>query len=508
MIVSDIVAHFAVAHPHRPAVVDRGIEVSYAELQARIVCRARSLLARGVRGGDRVAVLASNCTEYVEAVCALSRIGAVWVPVNNRLTTPEVAHILRDSQATGLYFTAELRATAQESREEAGGEIWCDPLEAAPVATGHGNGSRPPKAVEPSPDAAFCIMYTSGTTGRPKGAVLTHRQLISGAYYLKCGMGIGGQDRILQCLPLFHAGGAIYHLAHLLAGATVLLLPRFEPELVEATTAEQEATTLGLVPTMMHALAERGARFWERTPSLRRVVYGGSSIDPNVLLRMMDRSPAEFIQTYGQTEAGVIVTVLDGAAHRRARDGEHHLLASCGRPLLGYQVRLAWTEADGAKEITVRSDSVMRGYWQRPDATAATLVDGWLRTGDIGRWDADGYLYVVDRRTALIISGGENVYPLEVERALCTHPQVDEAAVVGVPDERWGEVVKAVVVASGPPPDPDELRRHCRGRIAGFKVPKIVEYVSALPRNASGKVTKHLLEPALPAGRAGDDDQA
>lgn len=491
MIVSDIVAHFAVAAPRRTAVVDRGHEISYAELQARIAGRARSLAARGVGAGDRVAVLAMDCVEYIEAVCALSQVGAVWVPINHRLTPPEVAYVLSDSGASGLIVSEGLHAVGEEACL-LGEEVWCETLNAG-QPDGTGDRSHRPEPVATGPDALFCIMYTSGTTGRPKGAALTHRQFISGAYYLMCGTGVTGGDRILQCLPQFHAGGAIYQFAHLLAGAAVLLTPRFDPDLVERIAAEHRATALGLVPTMMHALAERGGRFVERAPSLRRVLYGGSPVSPDVLLRMMDGYPLEFIQTYGQTEAGVIVSVLDGAAHRRALAGEHGLLTSCGKPLLGYEVRLAQTDTGGTGEIAVRSDSVMQGYWRRPDATAASLADGWLRTGDVGRWDEQGFLHVVDRRSALIISGGENVYPLEVERALCTHPLVAEAAVVGVPDDRWGEAVTAIVVVSGDAPDREELRAHCRGLIAGFKIPKVIEFAPALPRNASGKVVKHQL---------------
>lgn len=489
MLVSDIIEHFAATTPYRDAVVDRGREFSYAWLQGRIVRRAAVLTGLGVRHGDRVAALATDCAEHLELICALSRIGATWVPVNHRLTAPEVAHILQDSQAIGLYFTPEHRSVVEELRDVLG-ELWLEPLE---PLTNSGSDHLPPKDPGVPSEAPFCIMYTSGTTGRPKGAVLTHRQFVNGAYYLKSGIGFTARDRLLLGLPQFHAGGAIYQFAHLLAGATVVLTPRFDPDLVERTAATHGVTTLALVPTMMHALADRGEPFLSHVPTLRRILYGGSPVDPTVLQQMIANYPVEFVQTYGQTEAGVIVTVLDGADHHKAlTEGNYQLLASCGRPLLGYRVQLG-AGSEGGGEVMVRSESVMSGYWRQPEATKAALVDDWLHTGDVGQWDENGYLFIVDRLSALIISGGENVYPLEVERVLAGHPQVHEVAVVGVPDKRWGEVVKAVVVAAGLPPGPDELREYCRGKIAGFKIPKLFEYVPLLPRNAAGKVTKHRL---------------
>jgi acyl-CoA synthetase (AMP-forming)/AMP-acid ligase II len=346
-------------------------------------------------------------------------------------------------------------------------------------------------------DDPFALMYTSGTTGRPKGALLTHRQFLSGTYYFAAAIGASRQDRKLQAIPQFHAGGAIYQMAYMLAGATIVVLPVFDPAMAVTLMREEGVTAAGFVPAMLNAVCDNIAGKGVSLPNLRQIMYGGSSISSTALLRAMDLFGVDFFQTYGQTEAAVIVTVLDSDAHRRAgQGGGHHLLRSCGRPLLGYDVRLLGPNGfdDARGELCVRSNAVMSGYWNRPDATATTIVDGWLRTGDVATLDEQGYYYIVDRKVDMIVSGGENVYALEVENVLAEHPDIAEVAVVGIPDARWGESVLAVIaLRAGRSITLDRVREHCQGKLGGFKVPKRVEIVDALPRNGSGKVLKYML---------------
>ena len=346
-------------------------------------------------------------------------------------------------------------------------------------------------------DDPFALMYTSGTTGRPKGVLLTHRQFLSGTYYFSAAIAAVPQDRKLQAIPQFHAGGAIYQMAYMLAGATIVVLPVFDPGAALMLMREEGVTAAGFVPAMLNAVYDNAVGKGIALPNLRQIMYGGSSIASAALMRAMDLFPVDFIQTYGQTEAAVIVTVLDSDAHRRARtSGNEYLLRSCGRALLGYEVGLLGPAgSDPTKgELCVRSNAVMTGYWNRPEATATTIVDGWLRTGDVATRDDEGFYYIVDRKVDMIVSGGENVYALEVENVLADHPDIAEVAVVGVPDQRWGEAVLAVVASrAGLAITLDQVREHCRGKLGGFKVPKRVEIVDALPRNGSGKVLKHLL---------------
>jgi acyl-CoA synthetase (AMP-forming)/AMP-acid ligase II len=357
--------------------------------------------------------------------------------------------------------------------------------------------ARPSQKAMLSADDPFAIMYTSGTTGRPKGALLTHRQFLSGTYYFAAAIGAAPQDRKLQAIPQFHAGGAIYQMAYMLAGATIVVLPVFDPGAALSLMHEEGVTAAGFVPAMLKAVCDDAGAKCASLPHLRQIMYGGSSITSAALMHAMDLFPVDFIQTYGQTEAAVIVTVLDSHSHRQARSsGSEHLFRSCGRPLLGYEVALLGSNGfdPTAGELCVRSEAVMTGYWSRPDATATTIVDGWLRTGDVATRDDQGFYYIVDRKVDMIISGGENVYALEVENVLADHPDIGEVAVIGLPDPRWGEAVVAIVACR---PDRvitlDHLREHCRGRIGGFKVPKRVEIIDALPRNGSGKVLKHVL---------------
>jgi acyl-CoA synthetase (AMP-forming)/AMP-acid ligase II len=499
MNVADIVQHHASWHPDRLAVVCGVRRITYGQLADRIMRLASALAGCGIGRGSHVGVLSTNSAEYVEIVYALAELGATWVPINFRLAPPEIEFILQDSGAGFLFYSSNFEAVAIGLRDSFGSELTLFPL----GQSTDGSYEALIQTARPTPrgilhaDDPFALMYTSGTTGRPKGALLTHRQFLSGTYYFSAAIGAVPQDRKLQAIPQFHAGGAIYQMAYMLAGATIVVLPVFDPGAALMLMREEGVTAAGFVPAMLNAVSDVSANRNVSLPSLRQIMYGGSSISSAALARAMDLFPVDFIQTYGQTEAGVIVTVLDSEAHRRARTrGNEHLFGSCGRALLGYDVRLlGQTGFDSANgELCVRSDAVMTGYWNRPEATATTIVDGWLRTGDVATLDNQGFYYIVDRKVDMIVSGGENVYALEVENVLADHPDIAEVAVVGVPDPRWGEVVLAVVASRGDHAITlEQMREHCRGRLGGFKVPKRVEIIDALPRNGSGKVLKYVL---------------
>jgi long-chain acyl-CoA synthetase len=501
MNVADIVQHHGLWHPDHPAVVCGASRLTYGALAARTKRLANALSGLGVTRKTRVAVLSTNSAESVEIVFAIAALGATWVPINFRLAPPEIEFILQDSGATFLFYSPNFEPVVAELRAHGGSALKTLPLGGRTADGVYENliagGSSAAPALLSGSDDPFTIMYTSGTTGRPKGVLLTHRQFLSGTYYFSAALNASRSDRKLQAIPQFHAGGAIYQMAYMLAGATIVVLPTFDPALASKLLQDEAITAAGFVPAMLNAACESLAGRRISVPALRQIMYGGSSISTASLLRAMELFPVDFIQTYGQTEAGVIVTVLDADAHRRAKDeGNENRLRSCGRPLLGYQVKLLGQDGreSTSGELCVRSDSLMQEYWNRPDATASTMVDGWLRTGDVATRDGEGFYYIVDRKVDMIVSGGENVYALEVENIIAGHPDVAEVAVIGVPDQRWGEAVLAVVVPRpGCTVTLDVVREHCFGKIGGFKIPKRLEFLNVLPRNGAGKILKHVL---------------
>jgi acyl-CoA synthetase (AMP-forming)/AMP-acid ligase II len=355
-------------------------------------------------------------------------------------------------------------------------------------------------ALQIDPDGELYQMYTSGTTGLPKGAVLTHRSVTANMAQIGLAHRGAPSERSLVVLPLFHAAIVPTTFSPLSWGGALYILEQFDPAEVVRALSEEQISFATLVPAMIQAcllgvpdVAER------RYEQLRTIYYGASPISESTLARAMQVFPCGFIQSYGMTEATQAVTFLQPADHRRAVSGQPQVLLSAGRPAVGTEVRIVDpagrplpTGALG--EIVVRGPQLMKGYWNRPEETAAMLRDGWLHTGDAGMLDNAGYLYVQDRIKDMIVSGGENVFPSVVENVLYQHPAVAEAAVIGVPDERWGETVKAIVVLrAGTAATTEELIDFCRGRLAGFERPRSVDFVEALPRTPTGKVLKRVL---------------
>ncbi|TWS97604.1 long-chain-fatty-acid--CoA ligase [Reyranella sp. CPCC 100927] len=512
MLIDSILWQQAQMRPHKVALVCGDRRFTYAETADRTRRLAHALRGLGIQPGQKVAVLATNCAEHAEAVFAIAAIGAVWVPLNFRLSVPELAYIVDDSESVAVICTTDMQASAEGLRDIVRGvSTWISiGATALPGTVLYDDllrqGSSGALASMAAPDDLFSIMYTSGTTGKPKGVMLPHRRFFVGTILSTIALKATEHDIKLQAIPQFHAGGYIYQLCHMAAGATLVILPRFEPEPTLALMQRERATAAGFVPSMLLALIEAPSFQTADFSALQRVMYGGSPIPEDRLARALERMGAKFLQTYGQTEAGVLVSVLDDADHDRGLRDAPQLLRSCGRAMLGYDIRIvddAGAPTEGIGELAVRADSLMTGYLKRPDETAATLVDGWLRTGDLGWQDDAGRFYLVDRKKDLIVSGGENVYPIEIEHVLSSHPDVLDVAVIGVPDPRWGEAVKAVIVRRpGTSTDEASLVGFCRGKLGGFKIPKSVDFIDALPRNASGKIQKVILRDRYWAGHA------
>jgi acyl-CoA synthetase (AMP-forming)/AMP-acid ligase II len=500
----DAVEFHARLQPARPALRDRIRAWIYAELDRQADKVAALLDQAGIGRGDRFATLAVNCLEYYAWYYGGAKAGAVIVPLNPRLAPPEWAYILDDSEARLLIARADLVAaiapvcadlttvTELLALDAPVPDGWDDLNERLDEA-GDGPTFDPP--IDPAEPVVQ--MYTSGTTGRPKGAVLSHAALTASITQSSAAgpEGLTGCGHIVA--PLAHIGSALTSMLNLAAGGSVYVQEDFDmPEVVRILDEEGVNRTM-LVPAMIQALLVFVPNIAERSfADLDQIGYGASPIAPDVLRHAMEVFGCEFTQGYGCTESCGGLTLMGSEDHRRALAGRPELLASAGRTALGTEVRVVDEEGrDRAPgeigEIIARGPQLMTGYWNLPEATAVTLRDGWLHTGDAGTFDEDGYLYVKDRIKDMIVSGGENVYPAEVEHVLIEHPSVADVAVIGVPDERWGEAAKACVVAAPDVAiDPDELMAFCRARLAGFKTPRSVDVLDELPRNASMKVLK------------------
>jgi long-chain acyl-CoA synthetase len=489
------------------AVTDGDRHVTYATLAQRLRALGGGLDALGVPPGGRVGVLAANSLAHLECFLGVPAHGRVVVDLNFRLATDELAFMADDAGVEVLVTDAGHRDVALELRDRCPAlreVVEPDAYEALVTATA------PTAFPGVAADAPATISYTGGTTGRPKGVVLSHGNLLANARHNLIATGHDPTHRWLHVAPMFHVAGTANVVAATWAGSGQVILPRFDAGAMLAAIAEHAITHLVLVPTMLAMLLDHPAFEDADLSSLRHVQYAASPISPALQRRVLEKLPCDVAQFYGMTEAAPTVTHATPEDHRRGAAGEEPYalrLASMGAPVIGVQVEVRRPDGTVAAagevgEVWVRGPNVMLGYWNRPEATAAALVDGWYRTGDAARMDEHGYLFMVDRLKDMIITGGENVYSVEVEAVLAEHPAVAEVAVVGVPDDRWGEAVHAIVVlAPGATAGEDDLRAHCRGRIAGYKVPRSVELRTApLPKSGAGKLLKQELREPYWAG--------
>jgi acyl-CoA synthetase (AMP-forming)/AMP-acid ligase II len=477
-------------------IVDEGAHrtLTFGELNDRVNRLANALLDRGLARGDRVLVVSADNHRFAETWLACITAGLVCMPVNVRLTPTEVRT---------LCAAAPPRITFLDARQH---DRLASTVDCPVVAYGDGyeallgTGSAAEPAVEVAPEDIVGLSFTSGTTGRPKGVLQSSRMLTNLVLSRLLNYPPLPGETWYTASPMFHIAGLASLVAGVSAGYTSILAPRFDPARTLRWIRDDRINVCFLVPTMISDLLAVPGIGERRYDALRAVIYGAAPMTPDLLRRAVRTLGCEFVQLFGAgTESG-LQTSLSWPDHQRALAGDEHLLLSVGRPAFGVELRLcdenlADVPAGAIGEIAVRSGMVMSGYLGQPAESAAALRDGWFRAGDLGRTDAEGYLYLAGRRTDMIIRGGENVYPMEIEAVLAEHPQVREVAVVGVPDERWGEVAHAFVVASGEP-DEAALTAFARRTLAAHKVPERVHFRTELPRNASGKVVKSALRPS------------
>ena len=503
--------------PEREAVRDtRGTVWSRADLRARSNRFANALVASGMAKGDRIAVLAKNCPDFLAFYLGAAKAGVVVVPLNFRLAPPEWAYIGGDAGVRLAIARGDLVDGVEAVRDQLPSvevyvsmdvdarDGWVD-LEAW---LGDAPGDSPPPIAQDADDAAI-QMYTSGTTGLPKGVLLTngsiatHLQQVAHCYVSTAGL------RMQLIAPFCHVASAIGGMVALALDGSLFIHEEFVPDEVVRVLDEADIGHTILVPAMIQFLLASVPDVADRKyESLRLISYGTAPIGEDTLRRAIDVFACEFSQGFGQTEATGMLTFLSPRDHRRATSGEKpELLRSCGRPILATELKIV--DGGGAElaphevgEIVARGPQLMKGYWKRPDATDAVLRDGWLHTGDAGYLDDEGYLYICDRIKDMIVSGGENVYPAEIEQVLLKHPGVADAAVIGIPDDKWGEVAHAVVVAqAGEAVDEAAILEFCGARLGGFKRPRSVVFVDAIPRNASMKILKKDLRAPYWEGR-------
>lgn len=482
--------------PHQEAVVEleSGRRFTYAELDARANRIADALLDKGVRKGDRVALLMMNGVEYLESYFGAAKIGAVLVPLNWRLAPPELEFILADSGSETLLFDGEFDAVAGALRGLATPvQHWIRAGEGTlDFADGYdtlcaGAASTPPRAEAHGDDLLF-IMYTSGTTGTPKGAVHTHETMTWASLTINLTTDMRHGDRYLQVMPLFHVGALTPATSMLHRGGTLVVMRTFDPTKI-FEVIERERISLGLVvPAMLQFMWAQPSRTTCDHSSLRWLMSGAAALPISLLERYAGMGIGLY-QVYGLTETcGPACLISPQLAAERP--------GSTGRAFFHTEVRVVGEEGQDVApgevgEVWIRGAHVMKEYWNQPEATAEAVRDGWLLSGDLARVDEDGFIYICDRKKDMILSGGENIYPAEVESVLTAHPGIIEAAVIGQASKTWGESQLAiVVVAPGEELSEGDVIEHCRSRLAGYKVPRRVVFTDALPRNATGKVLK------------------
>jgi acyl-CoA synthetase (AMP-forming)/AMP-acid ligase II len=485
----------ATRQPNRVALWWQGRATTYTYLNKRVHALAGRLASAG-NVGDRVAVLAWNCPEFLELIYAVPASGKILVPLNARLSPTELVYQLQSAGVSSLFGDPELLGPLLREDSfprhitvidmQAGYESW---LGSGPMA--------PLPQTEPT-DPVW-ILFTSGSTGRPKGAVLTHQSFLAGLRSAALGRPVAATDRYLYPFPLFHVAAHNVLLQHQ-HGAAVVLSRSFDPLATLLACRELQVTTMSLAPTMIAMLLDHPEFSPDDLRSVRTIGYGASAMPETLLKRLLEETSVGLCQSYGMTELSGSVAFLTVEDHRLAAAARPELLLSVGKPLPSVQVRLVspvgTPVAVGASgEIVVRAAQCMREYWDQPEASSQAIVDGWLHTGDIGRFDASGYLYIVDRKKDMIISGGENVASREVEEVLRRHPEVRDCAVIGLPDPKWGEVICAVVQLRGEAND-RELTDFCRRQLAAYKTPRRWLRVSVLPLNAAGKIDKPALRRA------------
>jgi len=498
-----IIHRHALLNPDKEAFVYGSQRITFSEFNARVNSLIHALQAMGVKKGDLIGILSWNCLGYIEAYGAAMKGGFIASPFNPRLREQELEYLINYSEATSLFVGPELMEMANQLRPHLPKVKNFISFEASvpdmvyhhDLLTGY---SKAEPDVQVDEDDPVGIVYTSGTTGVPRGALYTQRCFIDDSKTLVMNMGLYPGHRRVQITPLFHIAGNTHFRGSLYIGGCNIIMKFFDPAATLQIIHDEQATHTDFVPTHLVAMLNVPDLDKYDISSMKLMWYGGSPMPLEVLKKGMEVFGPIFAQGYGQSETGPAVSHLSKEDHNvlDRPEKEQRKLTSAGRPDIGVQVRIVDDEGNDVGpgevgEIIARSKHIMVEYWRKPEETKEALINGWVHTGDMGYYDDEGYIYIADRKKDMIISGGENVYPREVEEVLYQHPAVLEAAVIGIPDPYWVEKVHAVVeTRKGVSTTAEELIAFCKKRIAGYKVPKDIEFVDSLPKNPAGKILK------------------
>ena len=505
MNIGHLLTKSALSYPESAAVVFQDKHFTYREFDERVNQLGNAMKQLGIKKGHNIAILQTNSNQMLESMFSCFKIGATAIPINAQLHPQEYGYIIKDSGAVAIIFGQNYREHLTNMRSElvdiqhmiCTGEPEDGMLNYEELLSGS---STENSEVEVDPTDNAWIFYTSGTTGKPKGAMLTHRNLLAMTMnYYGDMIGLSPDDAILHAAPLSHGSG-LYSIPNVGKAANHVIMPRFRPEEAFQLIEKYRVTNIFLAPTMIKAMLTSDALSKYDLSSLRAITYGGAPMYAEDIKDALRKIGPVFVQLYGLGESPMTITYLRKEEHRlEGTEEEMKRLTSAGIARTCMEVRIVDEEdrelAPGeVGEIVCRGEAVMKGYLNQPEETAETLRNGWLHTGDIGTMDEKGYVYILDRSKDMVISGGVNIYPREVEDVILLHPAVHEVAVIGVPDEYWGEAVKAVVTLKpGKTLTQDELLDFCKEHLASFKKPKTVDFVDAIPKNPYGKVLKREL---------------
>lgn len=516
---ADIVYRNAIIRPNKEAFVYGPDRITFAQYNERVNSLIHALHSMDVKKGDVIGILSWNCLDYVDVYGAAMKGGFIASPFNTRLRADELEYLIDYSEAHTLFIGPELVETVDEIRPRLRKIRNFISLEGHTEGmASHADLLRTHSREEPDAhveeDDPLIILYTSGTTGMPRGALYTHRRKMEDTRQFCLGLSIEPGNRELMAIPLFHVAGASYLFAFFYGGGLNIIYPKrsFDPEATLRMIQEEKVTDIHIVPTnLVSMLSLPDIKDYDLS-SLNRIWYAGSPMPVEVLKKGMDMLGPIFIQAYGQTESGPLVSILSKSSHMvmDKPPEEQKILGSCGQPCPGVHVRIVDGKNRDVRqgevgEIVINSRSTMLEYWNKPDETKNKFRNGRLHSGDMGYYDEFGNIYLVDRKNDMIISGGENVYPREVEEVLYAHQAVQEVAVIGLPDPYWVEKVHAVIVLKkGATAEQEEMIEFCKGRLAHYKAPKSVDFVESLPKNPQGKILKRKIRETYQVRRAGE----